>query len=157
MVCRHYHADNLMWLAERKAEQAVGLLDFQDALIGCPAYDLVSLLEDARRDVSPSLQKEMIEYYLSKSAIKDVQAFDTAYAVLGAQRNSKIVGIFARLAIRDTKPRYLGYLPRVWKHLEHDLSHPALAELKIWMDRVVPQDKRTAQGVVLASKEVAHA
>lgn len=155
-VYRDYHADNLMWLEEEKDIKAVGLLDFQDALIGSTAYDLVSLLEDARRDVSPAIQSEMLDYFIQKTGLKDADmtAFKTAYAVLGAQRNSKIVGIFCRLAIRDGKSRYLSYLPRVWAHLEHDLSHPALAELKQWFDRVIPKGKRQPENFTLPEKEV---
>ncbi len=157
LVYRDYHADNLMWLAQRSNENSVGLLDFQDALIGSPAYDLVSLLEDARRDVSPKTQESMLEYFIEFGNIKDKNAFKTAYAMLGAQRNSKIIGIFCRLAIRDNKPRYLSYLPRVWAHLEHDISHPALAELKTWMNKVIPMNKREPSAIDLPQKEAARA
>lgn len=156
-ILRDYHADNLMWLPERDSVQKVGLLDFQDALIGSPAYDLVSLLEDARRDVSPQTQTEMIDYFIKQSDQKDSDAFKKAYATLGAQRNSKIVGIFCRLAIRDGKIRYLSYLPRVWAHLENDLAHPALEELKQWMDRVIPPSKRNKESIILPEQEAANA
>jgi aminoglycoside/choline kinase family phosphotransferase len=128
-----YHADNLMWLPRRRGVRRVGLLDFQDGVYGDPAYDLVSLLEDARRDVPLELADEMITRYLSVT--KQPRArFLEAYAVLGAQRNSKIVGIFVRLGARDGKHHYLHYLPRVWRHLENDLNHPSLAELRAWMN-----------------------
>ncbi len=153
-VYRDFHADNLMWINENSGIAAVGLLDFQDALLGSPAYDLVSLLEDARRDVSAKTQSKMLDYFIEQSDIIDVEAFKTTYAVLGAQRNSKIIGIFCRLAIRDKKSRYLSYLPRVWNHLENDLSHPALAELKTWIDRIAPKDKRLPESIVIP-KEVA--
>lgn len=140
-VHRDYHADNLMWLPQREDVQRVGLLDFQDAVMGDAAYDMVSLLEDARRDVPPALAARMIDHYLQQTPIPRA-AFETNYALLGAQRNSKIVGIFTRLAVRDNKHHYLGYLPRVWGHLERDLRHPALAALKRWVDAQVPQEAR---------------
>ena len=138
VVLRDYHADNLIWLPERAGNARVGLLDYQDALAGHPAYDLMSLLEDARRDTSEELQKAMIARYLDRRPDLDPEAFGAAYAALGAQRNMKIVGIFARLALRDRKPRYLQMIPRVWGHLARDLSHPALAVLKRWVEGNVP-------------------
>lgn len=140
-VHRDYHADNLMWLPQRHAAARVGLLDFQDGVYGDAAYDLVSLLEDARRDVAPELAEAMLERYISAAGV-EAQSLRTAYAVLGAQRNCKIVGIFSRLAARDSKPHYLNYLPRVWGHLHTDLRHPLLAPLKQWLDTHVPPDAR---------------
>lgn len=144
LVLRDYHADNLIWLPEREGVKRVGLLDFQDALLGNPAYDLVSLLEDARRDVDPRLAEAMIARYAAACGLdKDEQAaFRTAYAILGAQRNMKIIGIFSRLAARDGKPRYLDFLPRVWRYLEGDIAHPALEPVKRWLDEHVPHEKR---------------
>ena len=148
MTLRDFHAENLMWLPERKGVARVGLLDFQDALAGSPAYDLISLLEDARRDVSPELAATMTAHYVSlrKSANP---SFDEAQlrqdaAILAAQRNAKIVGIFARLWKRDGKPRYLSFLPRMWAYMERDLAHPAMAGLKRWFDAHVPQAWRGA-------------
>ena len=138
LVLRDYHADNLFWLARRTGRARVGLLDYQDALAGHAAYDLMSLLEDARRDTSADLREAMIARYLGRRRELDAVEFRAAYAALGAQRNLKIVGIFARLAIRDRKPRYLGLIPRVWGHLVRDLSHPALAPLAAWVARHVP-------------------
>jgi aminoglycoside/choline kinase family phosphotransferase len=139
LVLRDFHADNLLWLEERKGVKRVGLLDFQDAVIGHPAYDIVSFLEDARRDVSAQTVDAVIRYYLDHVDIAR-EEFLAAYALLGAQRNCKIVGIFLRLCVRDGKRNYLTYLPRVWQHLEHDLQHPALAALKRWMDaHILPQ------------------
>jgi N-acetylmuramate 1-kinase len=127
-----YHADNLVWLPERAGSAAVGLLDFQDARTGPAAYDLVSLIEDARRDVPPALAELTIGHYLRQRPELDPQAFRAACAILGAQRNSKILGLFTRLALRDGKPQYLGLLPRVRAHLQRDLEHPALAPLRPW-------------------------
>lgn len=141
LVLRDYHADNLIWLPERAGTARVGLLDFQDAVAGSPAYDLVSLLEDARRDVAAELAEAMVRRYLAATGA-DETAFRTAYAVLGAQRNAKIVGIFTRLWRRDGKSRYLDYLPRVWRLLEGDLAHPALASMRAWFDRHIPVERR---------------
>lgn len=141
VVLRDYHADNLLWLPQREGKQQVGLLDFQDALIGSPAYDLVSLLEDARRDVPIEMVQISINRYLQKTNW-DKADFMVHYALLGAQRNCKIIGIFTRLAKRDGKQHYLNLLPRVWAHLENDLQHPVLRPLKDWMDQVLPASQR---------------
>ena len=122
-VLRDYHAENIMLLG---ALQKQGLLDFQDALVGHPAYDLVSLLQDARRDVSPELEAEMFDRYVQQTGVSP-EDFLADYARLGAQRNAKIVGIFVRLWKRDGKPGYLSLIPRVWALLERDLMHPVLA------------------------------
>lgn len=130
-----YHADNLLWLPDRDGLARIGLLDFQDARRGPSAYDVVSLLQDARRDVEPSLTRAMIERYLAQRPDLDPDAFRGAYALLGAQRNAKILGIFSRLARRDGKERYLALQPRVAAHLGRDLEHPRLAPLRHWFDR----------------------
>ena len=127
-----YHADNLLWLPPRAGLARIGLLDFQDARLGPPAYDLVSLLEDARRDVEPELARALMQRYLNARPELDADAFRAAYALLGAQRNAKILGLFSRLARRDRKPRYLDLLPRVRAHLGRDLRHPLLAPLGRW-------------------------
>ena len=154
LVLRDYHADNLIWLPQRTGSAQVGLLDYQDALAGHAAYDLVSLLEDARRDTSAELREAMIARYLERRAGLDAVAFRTAYAALGAQRNLKIVGIFARLAIRDGKPRYLDLIPRVWGHLMRDLSHSALAPLAAWVACHVPAPEPGVLARVAASAGV---
>jgi aminoglycoside/choline kinase family phosphotransferase len=138
LVLRDYHAENLLWLPARGDIKKVGLLDFQDALIGHPAYDLMSLLEDARRDTSDTLQASMKGYFIKKSGI-DEEDFNYAYSALGAQRNLKIIGIFARLCVRDAKPHYVDLIPRVWAHLERDLSHPQLADLMDWVEHNIPK------------------
>lgn len=140
-VHRDYHADNLMWLPERSGTAQVGLLDFQDGVRGDPMYDLVSLLEDARRDVPPALAEAMLSRYITLAGADNAQA-RAAYALLGAQRNSKIVGIFTRLAVRDNKLHYLNYLPRVWRHLERNLAHPLLAPLKALIDAQILAEYR---------------
>lgn len=141
-VLRDYHAENIMLLGELHKQ---GLLDFQDALIGHRAYDLVSLLQDARRDVSPDLEAEMFDHYLTRSG-EPVDEFLADYARLGAQRNAKIVGIFVRLWKRDGKPRYLDLIPRVWALLERDLMHPALEPVAAWFDANIPPALREAGG-----------
>ena len=141
MVLRDYHADNLMVLPDRTD---LGLLDFQDALAGHAAYDLVSLLQDARRDVDPALEAAMIERYAEAAKITDAERFRAHYEILGAQRNTKILGIFTRLWRRDGKPHYLPLQPRVWAYLERNLAHPALAPVRAWFDANVPADKRAA-------------
>ena len=130
LVLRDYHADNLM-LLDRKGLQWLGLLDFQDALAGHRAYDLVSLLQDARRDVAPALEARMIERYIAATGVQ-ASGFRAAYEVLGAQRNAKILGIFSRLASRDGKRHYLAMQPRVAAHLRRNLGHPALAPVRAW-------------------------
>lgn len=137
-VLRDYHAENLM-LIEGEAE-TLGLLDFQDALAGHPAYDLVSLLQDARRDVAPALEEAMLDRYRRTTGVGE--DFLDAYHVLGAQRNAKIVGIFARLWQRDGKPRYAALCPRVWRYLERDLAQPVLAPVAAWFDANIPAELR---------------
>lgn len=141
VVLRDYHAENIMLLNSLTKQ---GLLDFQDALNGHPAYDLVSLLQDARRDVSPELEAAMFDHYMVQSGAD--ADFLADYARLGAQRNAKIVGIFVRLWKRDGKARYLDLIPRVWALLERDLAHPALAPVAAWFDANIPAEVREAGG-----------
>jgi aminoglycoside/choline kinase family phosphotransferase len=136
-VLRDYHAENLMLI---EGGEGLGLLDFQDALAGHPAYDLVSLLQDARRDVPEATEAAMLARY--RAATGAGEAFDIAYHVLGAQRNAKILGIFTRLWKRDGKPRYPALCPRVWAYLERDLAHPALKPVADWFAANVPPEKR---------------
>ncbi|MGH7093513.1 MAG: aminoglycoside phosphotransferase family protein [Stellaceae bacterium] len=138
LVLRDYHVDNLVLLRGRSGVQRCGLLDFQDAVCGPASYDLVSLLEDARRDVPPALREAMTERYLAAFPGLDRTAFARSAAILAAQRNCKIVGIFTRLARRDGKPQYLGHIPRVWRLIAHDLRDPVLAPLAAWLDRYLP-------------------
>lgn len=143
-VLRDYHAENIMLLGGQPGAPQ-GLIDFQDALVGHPAYDLVSLLQDARRDVSEELEAAMLSHYCGAMDISG-DHFVADYALLGAQRNAKIVGIFTRLSVRDGKPKYLSLIPRVWAALERDLAHPALAPVTRWFDANIPAAIRTNQG-----------
>ncbi len=142
LVLRDFHIDNLMLLSGRTGVRRCGLLDFQDAVLGAAAYDLVSLVEDARRDVAPSLKRAMIERYLAAFPALDRRAFCEEAAILAAQRNAKIIGIFTRLCRRDGKPHYLAHIPRVWRLLEEDLRHPALRPISLWLDRYLPPPTR---------------
>ena len=142
LVLRDYHIDNLMRLSDRDDIAACGLLDFQDAVLGPMSYDLVSLLEDARRDVLPALAEAMRARFLAAFPSLDRAAFERSYALLGAQRNAKIVGIFTRLCVRDGKPNYLAHIPRVWRLLEQDLRHPDLAPMARWLDIHIPPEAR---------------
>lgn len=129
MILRDYHAENLLWLPNRESLARVGLLDFQLAQLGQPGYDLVSLLQDARRDVPPQIEATMVRHFAQATG-QDLTTFHAAYAALGAQRALRILGIFARLCLKDAKPRYLRLIPRVWGQLQHNLSHPALSDLR---------------------------
>jgi len=135
-VLRDYHSPNLLWLGERDDIARIGLLDFQDALIGPAAYDVASLLQDARVDVAETMEMALLGRYvrarLSQDDRFDTAAFTQLYATLAAQRASKVIGIFARLDQRDGKPQYLRHMPRLWNYLQRSLAHPALAALKVW-------------------------
>jgi N-acetylmuramate 1-kinase len=141
-VLRDYHSPNLLWLPNRKGLGRLGILDFQDAVIGPAAYDLASLLQDARIDVPEATELALLGRYLRRRRAADAD-FDGAqfiktYVTLAAQRASKILGIFARLDQRDGKPQYLRHMPRIWGYLQRSLAHPALAPLKEWYDAHIP-------------------
>jgi aminoglycoside/choline kinase family phosphotransferase len=141
-VLRDYHSPNLLWLQERDGIARIGLVDFQDALIGPAAYDVASLLQDARVDVPESMEMNLLGRYvrarLSQDRNFDTGGFTLLYATLAAQRATKILGIFARLQRRDGKPQYLRHMPRLWGYLQRSLAHPALAELNAWYAANVP-------------------
>jgi tRNA threonylcarbamoyl adenosine modification protein YjeE len=143
-VLRDYHSPNLIWRPAETGLARLGIIDFQDAMRGSPAYDLVSLLQDARLDLPDGLEDELLRYYCDRAAAAapdfDSAAFTRAYRLLGAQRATKILGIFARLARRDGKRAYLQHLPRIARYLAANLADPHLAELKVWYEREVPQD-----------------
>ncbi|MEX0753264.1 MAG: tRNA (adenosine(37)-N6)-threonylcarbamoyltransferase complex ATPase subunit type 1 TsaE [Xanthobacteraceae bacterium] len=141
-VLRDFHSPNLLWLPERKGIGRIGLLDFQDAVLGPAAFDLASLAQDARVDVSEALEIALLGRYARLRRETD-PGFDTPqfakiYALVAAQRATKILGIFARLDRRDGKPQYLRHLPRVWGYLQRSLAHPSLAPLRAWYDTHVP-------------------
>ena len=141
-VLRDFHAENVMLIEGRSGVAHFGLLDFQDALAGHPAYDLASVLEDARRDVTPAIERAMIDRYIA--ATDHGAAFEAAYWALAAQRNTRILGVFVRLWKRDGKPGYRKFQPRMWGLLERDLAHPALAPVRAWFDANVPPSARAA-------------
>ena len=142
LVLYDYHAPNLLWLPERQGLKRVGLLDFQDAMIGPIAFDVVSLLENPRQDTEQALAEAMIARYLDGRPEIDADDFATAYAVLGAQRVTRNLGNFIRLWRREDKPGYLDHIPRLWRLLDHSLAHPALAPVAAWFDGAIPRDKR---------------
>ena len=144
LVLRDYHIDNLMVLKNRSGIARCGLLDFQDAVFGHRAYDLMSLLEDARRDINSGLKAAMLERYFAAFPTLERKPFAAAFAVLAAQRHSKVIGIFTRLCVRDGKKSYLKHIPRVWRLLEGALVHPSLAPVANWFDMHISQAKRIA-------------
>jgi hypothetical protein len=137
-----YHSPNLMWLPERCGLRRVGVLDFQDAMRGPAAYDLVSLLQDPRRDVAPVLEARLVERYLAALPGFDRPAFLASYAVMGAQRAARILGVFVRLWRRDGKTGYLRHMPRVWSLLERNLADPALGPVADWFAGHLPAGRR---------------
>jgi aminoglycoside/choline kinase family phosphotransferase len=140
-VLRDYHAENIMLVDGREGIAHFGLLDFQDALAGHPAYDLASVLEDARRDVPPAIEQAMIAHYVAATGQSD--AFERAYWTLAAQRNTRILGVFTRLWKRDGKPHYRRFQPRMWGLLERDLERPQLAPVRAWFDsNIAPEHRR---------------
>jgi aminoglycoside/choline kinase family phosphotransferase len=156
---RDYHSPNLIWLSDRDGIARVGLLDFQDAVLGHPAYDVASLLQDARVGVPSDLEIRLLGLYARERRNQvppfDSAAFARAYAILGAQRATKILGIFARLDRRDGKPQYLAHLPRIEAYLDRNLAHPALARLKGWYEthlrRNAPPEDTPAAGEPMES------
>ena len=142
---RDYHSPNLMWLPEREGLKRVGLIDTQDCVLGHPAYDLVSMLQDARVDIPVAMHDDLFAFYCAArrgAAGFDERDFATVYAILGAQRATKILGIFSRLSKRDGKHGYLRHIPRVSSYLERNIAHPELAALRRWMDRNLPREQR---------------
>jgi len=140
---RDYHSPNLHWLENRAGLQRLGLIDFQDAVLGPPAYDLASLLQDARLDVPDDLELRLLAFYARLRAAADpafdAEAFAAAYALMAAQRATKILGLFARLDKRDGKPQYLQHIPRIERRLAKNLAHPMLQPLKSWYQAHLPR------------------
>ena len=143
MAHRDYHAENLIWLPERQGAARVGMIDFQDAVRAHPSWDLHSLLQDARRDVSPALEAQALDRYFALRPDTDRAAFMADYAGLAALNQARIIGVFARLIARDGKPRYRQFLPRMWRHLNANLEQPSLAPVARWFDRNVPVEVRS--------------
>ncbi len=141
-VLRDYHAENIMLVRGRSGVRHFGLLDFQDALVGHPAYDLASVLEDARRDVAPEIERAMIDRYVA--ATGSGETFERAYWALAAQRNTRILGVFTRLWKRDNKPHYTAFQPRMWSLLERDLERPELEPVRLWFDLNIAPEHRAA-------------
>lgn len=139
---RDYHSPNLIWIPEREGLKRMGVIDFQDCVVGHPAYDVVSLLQDARVTVPEELELQLLARYARQRRARDpdfdMQAFTTAYAILGAQRATKVLGIFVRLDRRDGKPAYLRHIPRIEAYLKRCLAHPALAKLALWYEANLP-------------------
>ena len=142
MAHRDYHAENLIWLPEREGAARVGMIDFQDAVRAHPSWDLHSLLQDARRDVSPSLEARGLDHYFALRPQVDRAAFMRDYAGLAALNEARILGVFARLIARDGKPRYRQFMPRVWAHLNANLREPGLEAVAGWFARHVPESRR---------------
>jgi len=141
-VLRDFHSPNLIWLEQRADTSKVGIIDFQDTVLGPTAYDLASLLQDARIDVPEQLELALLTHYIKARRASD-DTFDPAgfaelYAIMSAQRNTKLLGIFARLNRRDGKPQYLRHLPRIWTYLTRSLAHPLLSDLRKWYAANVP-------------------
>lgn len=138
IALRDFHAENLLWLPDREGLKQVGLLDYQDAGRGFIGYDLVSMIQDARRDVTPDVQAQVSAEFAQRVGF-DPQAFEAQIAVLGAQRALRILGVFARLCIAYDKPGYIGLIPRVWGQLQDNLRHPLNADLAAWVAQNLPQ------------------
>jgi aminoglycoside/choline kinase family phosphotransferase len=139
---RDFFAGNLFWLPDRDGIRRVGVIDFQGASIGHPAYDLVSLLQDARRAIPAAIAARAFERYLAARPELDAVAFRTAYAACAAQRHLRVAGQWVRLARRDNRPAYLAYGPHTWVLLNDALRHPAAASLTAAMDRWIPLANR---------------
>lgn len=137
LILRDFHAENMIWLPDRDGVKRVGLLDFQDALAGPPIYDLVSMLQDARRDVTDACRDKVLARYVAQSG-RSMDEVLKAYHLLGLQRNLRILGVFARLAVDRGKPQYLALLPRVWGHIETCLAAPVAATLAPLMRSLFP-------------------
>lgn len=132
---RDFMADNLMFIEDKEGIESIGIIDFQDAVLGCPAYDLVSLLEDARRNISPDIAKDCKSKFVSNCFSQDSELFNLNYSILSLQRNLKIVGVFHRLNSRDGKKHYLNYLPRVWGYINDQLKNPLMYPILNWFER----------------------
>ena len=138
LFLRDYHSPNMLWLGDRDGAARVGLIDYQDALIGSRAYDVVSFLQDARRDVPPAREQAMLALYVGRAKAElpgfDEEEFRASYAVLGAERALRLIGLWPRLLKRDGKPHYMAHMPRTMDYLRRNLAHPVLGDLRAWLD-----------------------
>ena len=150
-VHRDFHAENIIWLPERDGLKRVGLLDYQDGAVGYRAYDLVSLLEDARRDIPDLLRNDLVTRFAQAAGV-ETELIETELAISGAQRNLRILGVFARLAVRDRKSGYVRLMPRVWNHLQRDLCHPRLFDLANFIEQHFPFPDSEARARINAQR-----
>ena len=150
-VHRDFHAENIIWLPERDGVKRVGLLDYQDGAVGYRAYDLVSLLEDARRDIPDLLRNELVMRFAQEAGV-ETELIEAELAISGAQRNLRILGVFARLAVRDRKRGYVRLMPRVWNHLQRDLCHPRLFDLANLIEQHFPFPDTEARARIAARR-----
>lgn len=142
MAHRDYHAENLIWLDHGAGPARAGMIDFQDAVRTHPSWDLHSLLQDARRDVSPALERLALDHYFALRPKADREAFMADYAALAALNQARILGVFSRLIARDRKPRYRQFMPRMWAHLNRNLRAPGMEGVRAWFERYAPQERR---------------
>ncbi len=142
LVLFDYHVDNLLGLFHRDGIKACGILDFQDAVLGPVTYDLMSLLEDARRDIDPAIVTALKRRYLAAFPAITPADFEASWTAMAAQRHVRVLGTFARLKLRDGKPHYLHHVPRLWLYMNRCLEHPIAAPLKAWLDHHVPPPLR---------------
>ncbi|MDX2144121.1 MAG: phosphotransferase [Rhodospirillaceae bacterium] len=142
LVLFDYHVDNLLGLFDRPGVRACGILDFQDAVAGPVTYDLMSLLEDARRDIDADLVRDMKARYVAAFPALAPEDFALSWAIMAAQRHTRVIGTFARLKLRDGKAHYLAHMPRLWRYMDQCLAAPALADLRAWFDRHYPPETR---------------
>ncbi len=152
LILIDYHIDNMMYLKDRTGHRTCGLLDFQDARVGPLAYDLASLIEDARRDVPVQIKDEILQLYLSAHPDWDKDLFMRSYHIVAVKRHLRVIGVFTRLKARDGKDKYLQHIARVWRLLESHLDLPYMQPLQQWLDKVVSKDLRKAPQCLLNQK-----
>lgn len=155
-VLRDYHSPNLMWLPHLEGLNRVGVIDFQDAVIGSPAFDLVSLLEDARLDLQPQTEGILLSHYCSQMSGLSKEQLYLEYTIFGVQRNLKILGFACRKLMNEQNRNYLHLIPRMWRYLTRDLEHPNMAELKRWLDDLLPVTSRPLDILINRYEEANH-
>ena len=140
LVLRDYHVDNLILQKSKLGLKQVGILDFQDAVLGSSSYDLISIIEDVRRPISKDLKNILIKYFIDSTGY-DPNQLEKELAFYSVQRNLKILGIFSRLNLRDNKSKYMGYNDNAWKYIESNLNNPTMSDLKVWLKKILPNAK----------------